>query len=42
MWKWIMENREWIFSGVGVSIIVGILGLFGLRSKKQQLNQISS
>ncbi|GEM77567.1 hypothetical protein [Vibrio sagamiensis] len=34
--SWLIENKEWIFSGVGVSLIVFILSLF---SKNKQLKQ---
>lgn len=27
MWNWIIVNRQWVFSGIGVSIIAGILWL---------------
>lgn len=23
---WVIENREWIFSGIGVTILIGIIG----------------
>ena len=26
--RWIIENKDWIFSGVGVSIISLVVGLF--------------
>ena len=24
--NWVIENREWIFSGIGVTILIGIIG----------------
>ncbi|MBM7835700.1 hypothetical protein [Clostridium sardiniense] len=26
--KWIIENKEWLFSGIGVTILVAIIGIF--------------
>ncbi|MCR1952885.1 hypothetical protein NSA50_17935 [Clostridium sp. DSM 100503] len=26
--KWIIENADWIFDGIGVTILVGVAGLF--------------
>jgi len=28
MWNWIIVNKQWVFSGVGVSIVAGILWVF--------------
>lgn len=25
---WVLENKEWIFGGIGVAAITGLLGLF--------------
>ena len=33
---WILNNKEWIFSGIGVAVIVAIVGLvFGKQKNKQ-------
>lgn len=29
---WIIQNKEWLFSGIGVTIIVGLIGIF-IKSK---------
>ena len=35
MIEWIIENREWVFSGVGVFILAGILGLLKMKKKNE-------
>lgn len=35
--KWLIENKEWLFSGIGVTILVAILGLF-IRKKGEDKN----
>lgn len=37
--SWIIEHLQWIFSGVGVFLLAGLLGL---RSKKRPTNQDST
>lgn len=41
--NWIIENKEWIFSGIGIFILTIILGLFKKRqkAKKIKMNQKS-
>ena len=34
MMNWIIKNCEWIFSGIGVSILLGIIKLFFEKKKK--------
>ena len=34
--QWIIDNKEWIFSGIGIFIISLIVGFFG---KKQQTSK---
>lgn len=34
--NWLMQNKEWIFSGIGVSALVGILGVFAIYRKKEE------
>lgn len=42
MIKYIIENKEWIFSGIGVLIITAIWGLFYKRkNKKENISKIS-
>ncbi|UOQ84646.1 MULTISPECIES: hypothetical protein [Bacillaceae] len=38
--EWIQENINWIFSGIGVSAILGIIGLFtkNHKGKEQMIN----
>lgn len=31
MINWMIENREWIFSGIGVTILLGIIGFIRKR-----------
>jgi len=33
VFDWLLENREWVFSGVGVSVLVLVASRFFLRSK---------
>jgi len=35
--EWIIENKEWLFSGIGVTILVAIAGLF-IRNKRDGKN----
>jgi hypothetical protein len=35
MIDWIMKNREWLFSGVGVAIIAGLIALIRYHFRKQ-------
>ena len=35
--QWIIDNKEWLFSGIGVLVISTIVGI--LLSKKGTLNQ---
>src|SRR5690348_8231690 len=39
MWKYLIENKEWIFSGIGVFIITIIVAYFSKRKKR--INEIS-
>jgi hypothetical protein len=34
MLNWLLQNKEWVFSGVGVAIVAGILGLLLRKSKR--------
>jgi predicted negative regulator of RcsB-dependent stress response len=38
--KWIIENQEWLFSGVAIAVPLAIIGWF-LASKKQVQKQKS-
>ena len=40
MWSWIVENRTWVFSGIGVSTILILIGFLrrsttGIRQKQR-------
>lgn len=36
MWNWIINNREWIFSGIGIAVPVAIAGwIFSSKKSKQ-------
>ena len=35
--EWIIETKEWLFSGIGVTILVAIAGLF-IRNKRDGKN----
>lgn len=39
--QWIIDNKEWIFSGIGVFIISLIIGLFMKRDSSSKQNQES-
>ena len=34
IWKWIVENKSWIFDGLGVAIITGLIALFVRRRRE--------
>lgn len=40
MWDWIVTNKEWVFSGIGVTGIVSFLAFFKKKSDKKQ-SQVS-
>jgi hypothetical protein len=31
MMDWLWINRQWVFSGVGVAVVAGVIGLFWRR-----------
>jgi hypothetical protein len=35
--NWLIENKEWVFSGIGVFIIGGIIAIFKKSKKKKTL-----
>jgi predicted tellurium resistance membrane protein TerC len=35
--NWILENKEWLFSGIGVSIIVLVISLIRKNQKKKSI-----
>lgn len=37
--EWIMQNKDWIFSGIGVMLLGGIWGLFRKRKHDRGLTQ---
>lgn len=34
--EWLIENIKWIFSGIGVTVVLGIIGVFTQRNKAKQ------
>ena len=40
--NWIISNAEWIFSGIGVSILGIILGFFIKKNKENKTQNITS
>jgi len=34
--SWLLENKEWIFSGVGVSVVVFIFSIFNKNGRLKQ------
>ena len=36
MWDWLLNNKEWVFSGVGVAIVVALFGLVRGRLRSRQ------
>ena len=38
--KWVADNKDWIFDGVGVALIVGIVTWFGSRRDKGSADNI--
>jgi len=39
MVTWLIENREWVFSGIGVLVITGLIGIFKKNSNGKQVRQ---
>ena len=39
MVNWLIENKEWFFSGVGVSILIGIIGLVKYIFNKKKTSE---
>lgn len=37
MWNWLVENRTWVFSGIGVSVMALLVAL--VRRSKAGINQ---
>ncbi|REG86558.1 hypothetical protein [Marinomonas pollencensis] len=37
--NWLIENKEWIFSGVGVSVIIFILSVLRKNSDSKQVQK---
>ena len=38
--NWSIENKEWLFSGIGVTIILGIISFFRKKPKKTTAKNI--
>lgn len=39
--EWMIQNKEWIFSGIGGLLISLVVGLFAKRNKSSKQTQIS-
>lgn len=39
--NWIIENREWVFSGIGGTILIGIIGFIRKRFSKASVGEKS-
>lgn len=37
--KWILENKDWLFSGILVSVPLAILGWYFNKSKSKQIQK---
>ncbi len=38
VWAWVLQNREWLFSGIGVLFISGVLSVFRFRRKSTDIS----
>jgi DNA-binding NarL/FixJ family response regulator len=36
--NWIIENKEWLFSGLGLAIVLGIIAFFTKKKEKIEVN----
>lgn len=36
---WIIENKEWIFSGIGVLLISGLIGIINYFKRKKSVKR---
>lgn len=41
MWQWLVSNKEWVFSGIGVAVITFLIALFKRRSPTVNQTQSS-
>lgn len=39
---WVIENKEWLFSGIGVTVSVGVLALIFKKTKASSTQTIRS
>jgi predicted tellurium resistance membrane protein TerC len=35
MYQWIIDNKEWLFSGAGILVVTFVIGLFYQKKKRQ-------
>lgn len=40
--KWIIDNMEWLFSGIGVTLLVAIMGFFIKKKNNTPSQKIKS
>lgn len=41
MLSWLVDNKEWVFGGVGVAIVTGLIALFTRRRGNGEQRQTS-
>ncbi len=39
MWNWLVENRTWVFSGIGVAVVGVILSIWRARDRRVQVQK---
>ncbi|OOE86794.1 hypothetical protein [Salinivibrio sharmensis] len=37
--SWLLENKEWVFSGIGVSVLIFLLSLFRKNPSSTQIQK---
>lgn len=42
MLEWIINNKEWIFSGIGIFALGGIVAIIKLLTKRKKISSIIS
>jgi len=33
-WRWVLENKEWVFSGAGVAVVAALVALLKRRPRQ--------
>jgi hypothetical protein len=42
LFAWVLENKEWVFSGFGVAVIVGVINLIFKKKENSSKQTIRS